>query len=49
MKTRYIIQIKRKCYWEDILTYCDKKQCFVSFTKLLKEGCTVRIVEVYSL
>lgn len=41
--------MKRRYYWEDVLTFWDKKQCLVTFTKLLNEGRTVRIVEVYSL
>lgn len=49
MITRYIIQLKRKYYWEDVLTYCDKKQCFVAYQKLLQGGLPVRIVEVFRI
>ena len=45
MKSRYIIQLKRRYYWEDVICYWDKRQCFIAFEKLLKEGRTVRIVE----
>lgn len=47
MRTKYIIQIKRRYYWEEVLTYLDKKACFVSYLKLLNEGRNVRIVELH--
>ena len=47
MRTKYIIQIKRRYYWEDVLTYNDKRQCFVAYLKLLDEGRNVRIVELH--
>lgn len=47
MRTKYIIQIKRRYYWEDVLSYIDKQQCFVSYLKLLGEGRNVRVVELH--
>lgn len=47
MKTKYIIQIKRRYYWEDLITYLDRRSCFISYLKLLSEGRNVRIVEIH--
>ena len=45
MKSKYIIQIKRRFYWEDVLTFYDRKSAFVSYIKLLNEGRLVRLLE----
>ena len=45
MKSRFIIQLKRGYYWEDVLIFWDKKSCFVSYMKLLNEGKQVRLIE----
>lgn len=46
MKIKYVIQIKRRYYWEDILSFYDKKSCFVSYMKLLNDGFNVRVIEI---
>lgn len=46
MKSKYILQIKRRYFWEDVLVFYDKQSAFVYKIKLLSEGINCRLVEV---
>lgn len=46
MKKKYILQIKRGYFWEDVLILYDERQAFNYKLKLVCEGVNCRLVEV---
>ena len=49
MKSKYIIQIKRNYFWEDIFSLRDKVQALSYLDRLRNEGLMVRLLEVIVL
>lgn len=46
MKKKFILQLKRRFYWEDVLTFYDEKQASLYKLQLINQGLNVRLVEV---
>lgn len=47
MKTKYIIQIKRGYFWEDVLNFFDEKQALVYQLKLISQGINARVIQIF--
>lgn len=46
MRIKYILQIRRRYFWEDVLTFYSKDKAF-SYLKLVRdEGLNCRLLEV---
>ena len=47
MKKKFIIQIKRRQFWEDVLAFYDEKQAFSYYLRLRDQDIRCRLLEVY--
>ena len=46
MRTKYILQLKRRYFWEDTLVFYDKKEALNYELRLIAQSINCRIVEV---
>lgn len=47
MKSKFILQTNVANYWTDCLTFYDKNDALFYMDKLIREGLTCRLVEVF--
>ena len=46
MKTKYILQLKRRYFWEDVLVFHDLDTAYRYKLKLVSDGINCRVIEV---
>ena len=47
MKKKFIIQIKRRYFWKDVVSYYNEKEAQIAYCKLILSNIEARIVELY--